>query len=139
VNTPWIGLPPKSKPAGRVVRPLADDDEPVAADPTKPEIRPFLAGDAKGDLQVTKEGYKMPRGVYERKPRGEAAEPGTEKKARKRKVPRRAKPLAKSNGPRFWLGEDGSVQLELPKCKGELTSSEAKALVEFIRGRKGRA
>lgn len=120
------------------------DDEVRPADPTKPLVTPFVAADAMGDLIHSKGEKPMPKGVYPRKPRGESAaesNPAPKKKARKGATPGRRKlpGSSRSAGPRFWLCEDGSVQVDLPKCSGELAPNEASALVAFIAGRKKRA
>lgn len=79
-------IPPATKAQGRVHR-LEDDAEPREHDEKgnpKPQITPFLARDAKGDLITAKGSAAMPKGIYKRKAKTDAgAEPTANDGARK--------------------------------------------------------
>lgn len=151
----WLATQPKPKAVtGRVHRLGGDDAAP--ADPTKPEVTPFVAGDAKGDLITAKGGNEMPKGIYPRKSRAGEEAPGAqptsaaaapEKKRRARKVaapkairrlPDR-KPRVPRSEERFWISDGGSVKVNLPGCQGTLTAAEATSLVAFYGRQKARA
>jgi hypothetical protein len=91
----WWDEQPKPKPhGGRVVKHLHDDEE-EATDPTKPQVIPFVAGDAKGNL-ITAKGEAMPKGQYVRKPK--AAANDAETPAAPKRKGGRPKGSQKANG-----------------------------------------
>jgi hypothetical protein len=81
---------------------------------------------------------EMPKGQYDRskakprKPReakaeGEGPKKRTGRKARAAKVPRA------SSKARFGVFSDGSVQIDAPGCKGNLSGADVRLLVEFVK------
>jgi hypothetical protein len=82
-------------------------------------------------------GADMPRGVYDRKQKTETdtpTEPKAAKAPKRRKAPIRAARKARTQAtePQFGVFNDGSVQINVPACKGALTRDEASALLGFI-------
>jgi hypothetical protein len=147
---------------GREVRLLSARDEPEDPQPTDqaghvvPDITPFVAADAKGDL-VTSQGATMPRGVYDRstskkrKGKAEAAAPAgaeqaLEKKPRQARAPRTA-PAANAGKPRrpqepgerFAVWSDGSVEIDAPGCKGRLSAESVASLYDYVTRLRGGA
>jgi hypothetical protein len=131
----------------RRVRNLTDD-EPDNDEPTQPDIPPFVAPDAKGDLRVTKlpkREPRMPKGIYDRsKPRApkddaanDAAKPAT--KARKPRalavVAKVAKAIVAPAGARFDVSVDlrgGAVTINAQAGSLTLAPDEVLALFAFL-------
>lgn len=143
---------PKMVAQGRVVRNLSDDDDDPPDNPTEPQIPPFVAPDATGDLRVTrlpKREPKMPKGIYERKPRLAAEESPSaavkEPKKRGRKaravvvVPQAAAAKANGSTARFDVSLDlraGAVTINAAAGSLTLAPDELLALFAFL-GRRG--
>lgn len=91
--------PPMLAAPTRSVRLLTgrEGDESDDDNPTRPYIPPFLAPDAKGDLRVTKlpkREPRMPKGIYDRKPREAGDEAANDAPAKPAKRGRKARALA---------------------------------------------
>lgn len=123
---------------------LADDDEKERRTP-EPIEQPILAPDVTGNLIRTGKGNDMPKGHYDRTKSNRAkkddkpAEPakGTTPAATT-PSPRKARRGGRNAAPapsvvrRFGVFDDGSVEVELPGCKGSMSGEEASELVAFI-------
>jgi hypothetical protein len=156
-----LGAPVVPKGRGKAVNLLSSRDEPEDAQETDqsghvvPDIIPFVAADAKGEVHTAK-GASMPRGVYDRtkskKRKGaEAAAPaGGEEKPRKAhgksraraaaakpRRPREATPPAGEE--RFAVWSDGTVDIEAPECKGRLSAESVARLYDYVKRLRGEA
>jgi hypothetical protein len=157
-----LGAPAMPKGRAKAVNLLSSRDEPDDAQDTDtsghvvPDIIPFVAADAKGEVHTAK-GASMPRGVYDRtkskKRKGaEAAAPaGGEEKPRKAhgksraraaagakpRRPREATPPAGEE--RFAVWSDGTVDIDAPECKGRLNAATVASLYEYVKRLRGEA
>lgn len=135
-------LPVEKPSGGRRVSLLTDDDEPQQNDGHTPTT-PFLAGTATGDVIVSrrKREPKMPKGIYERKPKDAANDAAPEVKKRGRKprtlavVPKVAKPNGAAPGGRFDVSVDlrvGAVTINAQSGSLTLAPDEVLALFAFM-------
>jgi hypothetical protein len=147
-----LALPklPPTKARGRVHRLDDEPEEPAEVcekGRAKPEILPFVAVGAKGELLTTK-GEAMPKGVYDRsksKPRTD--ESANDAAPPRQKKPRKARALAvvpkvKVNGANavapFGASLDlrsGAVTINASAGSLALAPDEVMALLGFLRGR----
>lgn len=135
-----LGPRPKIMAAGRVVRNLTDDDEDGEEDGTRPEVHPFVAADANGDLIVSRR-KKMPKGVYDRKPKTETAAEAPAKPKKRGRKPRTALVVPKVAGAapngsgRFDVALDlraGAVTINAMAGSLTLAPDEVLALFAFL-------
>jgi hypothetical protein len=100
-----------------------------------PAALPIATRAHRMDGDITEEN-PMPTGVYPRKPKATpAAKPEAPAKARKprAKATPKAAPKSRTDGPRFGVFEDGTIELKLPTCTGVVGPDDARALVGFLR------
>lgn len=130
----------------RIAAPEEDQDlRPSDAAPPRPAAFPYVEREVPSNPPM--EGEAMPRGVYDRSKAKKRAKknaggeggaqpdkPRKTHKARPEASPmKRAARAARTGGnARFAVYSDGTVLVEAPGCRGELSAEDAALLVEFI-------
>lgn len=135
-----LGRPPTIKPPGRVHR-LGDDDE-RPSEPTKPEVTPFIAATATGDLITAKGEPTMPRG---RKAKTITTNPAVTDEAPKKRRGRKPGPKAgrkrKDGAPvgaaQFVIDDRGGMEIRDGQQSIELERADVQRLMLFLDRTKG--
>lgn len=115
-------LQPNTRPPGRPTRSVRlltvaePEENPVPRTKSKPEAKPEKAAAPAAKEKPQKRKYT--RRNVKRKP---GPKPG-----------RKPAPKASSREPRFGVFDDGSVRINLPRCKGDIAPGDARDLLAFM-------
>jgi hypothetical protein len=128
MNTPFRPVPRKILlDSGR-----RRQDERLPLDGSVPlPLKPF---DPLDDESKPPQEDNVPTGVYERKKKAEGEQSTTTKarpKKRAKTAPATRMPRS-AGGARFYLGDDGSLQIATADCTGRLSAKDATDLFAFI-------
>jgi hypothetical protein len=153
VTAAMLSAPPVVAPRRRVspMGPL-DDDSP-RRDSTKPEITPFVAGGALGELITAKGEPTMPKGVYPRTKNGEGSsapeqpsadapkkrgrKPGKKAKAAARPAPGRRRDGLPIGSASFVIDDRGGMEIRDGQQSIQLEASDVERLTVFLERTKG--
>jgi hypothetical protein len=137
----------------RRVSPMGPLDDSPRSDPTKPEITPFLAAGARGELITPKGEPTMPKGVYPRKNKGEEGsapgqpaadapkrrgrKPGKQAKRAARPAPGRRRDGLPIGAASFVIDDRGGMEIRDGQQSIQLELADVQRLTEFLERTKG--